>query len=67
MTTEALPPKTCSIDRMITVEADIEKVLSGQKKQLPAATDGTPTRVKLWSCAGIDMRSHASTSNRSAN
>ncbi|WP_159883560.1 ASCH domain-containing protein [Paenibacillus puerhi] len=28
---EALPPKTCSIDRMITVEADVEKVLSGQK------------------------------------
>ncbi len=35
MTTEALPPKTCSIDRMITVEADIEKVLSGQKNNYP--------------------------------
>jgi hypothetical protein len=28
---EALPPKTCSIDRMITVDADIDRVLSGAK------------------------------------
>ncbi|MEK8128567.1 ASCH domain-containing protein [Paenibacillus filicis] len=28
---EALPPKTCTIDRMITVEADVDKVLSGLK------------------------------------
>ncbi|MDQ1909211.1 ASCH domain-containing protein [Paenibacillus sp. GD4] len=26
-----LPPKTCSIERMITVDADIQKVLSGEK------------------------------------
>lgn len=28
---DALPPKTCTIDRLITVKSDIEKVLSGQK------------------------------------
>ncbi|WP_426453924.1 ASCH domain-containing protein [Paenibacillus sp. S-38] len=28
---EALPPKTCSIERMITVDADVAKVLSGEK------------------------------------
>lgn len=28
---ESLPPKTCSIERMITVEADIERVLTGAK------------------------------------
>ncbi|NRD77268.1 ASCH domain-containing protein [Bacillus sp. BRMEA1] len=27
----ALPPKTCSIERLITVEEDIQKVLAGQK------------------------------------
>jgi hypothetical protein len=27
----SLPPKTCSIERMITKEQDIEKVLSGKK------------------------------------
>lgn len=26
-----LPPKTCSIDKFITIEEDIQKVLSGQK------------------------------------
>jgi hypothetical protein len=26
-----LPPKTCSIDRLVTVKEDIQKVLSGQK------------------------------------
>ncbi|MBN2908853.1 ASCH domain-containing protein [Polycladomyces sp. WAk] len=26
-----LPPKTCSIDRLVTREADVEKVLSGDK------------------------------------
>jgi len=26
-----LPPKTCSIERLITMESDIEKVLTGQK------------------------------------
>lgn len=26
-----LPPKTCSIERMVTVQADIEKVLNGTK------------------------------------
>lgn len=26
-----LPPKTCSIDRLVTVEQDIEKVLNGEK------------------------------------
>lgn len=26
-----LPPKTCTIDRLITLPADIEKVLAGQK------------------------------------
>jgi len=29
--TEQLPPKTCSIDRLITVQADIERVLRGEK------------------------------------
>ncbi|MCD8509519.1 MAG: ASCH domain-containing protein [Bacillus sp. (in: Bacteria)] len=28
---EALPPKTCEIDRMITKQEDIEKVLAGTK------------------------------------
>jgi N4-acetylcytidine amidohydrolase len=28
---EPLPPKTCTIDRMITVEQDIERVLNGTK------------------------------------
>ncbi|MFD0868429.1 Uncharacterised protein [Chlamydia abortus] len=28
---ETLPPKTCSIDRLITVEEDIQKVLNGTK------------------------------------
>lgn len=28
---EALPPKTCSIERLITAEADVEKALSGEK------------------------------------
>lgn len=27
----ALPPKTCTIDRLITIEAEIDKVLAGQK------------------------------------
>ncbi|UED77139.1 ASCH domain-containing protein [Brevibacillus sp. DP1.3A] len=31
MGSDALPPKTCTIDRLITVKPDIEKVLSGQK------------------------------------
>ncbi|WP_248925609.1 ASCH domain-containing protein [Paenibacillus hamazuiensis] len=29
--TEALPPKTCTIDRLVTKEDDIAKVLSGAK------------------------------------
>ncbi|MBP1155499.1 MULTISPECIES: ASCH domain-containing protein [unclassified Paenibacillus] len=28
---ETLPPKTCSIDRLVTKEDDVEKVLSGEK------------------------------------
>lgn len=28
---EALPPKTCEIDRMVTVEGDVRKVLEGKK------------------------------------
>jgi hypothetical protein len=28
---EMLPPKTCSVERMITIEADVNKVLDGQK------------------------------------
>ncbi|CAG7645447.1 hypothetical protein PAESOLCIP111_04951 [Paenibacillus solanacearum] len=28
---ETLPPKTCSIDRLVTKEDDIAKVLSGEK------------------------------------
>ncbi|WP_055106275.1 ASCH domain-containing protein [Paenibacillus ihumii] len=28
---EALPPKTCSIERLVTMPADVEKVLAGQK------------------------------------
>nr|WP_134683801.1 ASCH domain-containing protein [Brevibacillus migulae] len=28
---QVLPPKTCTIDRMITLPADIEKVIKGQK------------------------------------
>ncbi len=31
MSETTLPPKTCSIERMITVDADIQKVLSGEK------------------------------------
>ncbi len=27
----ALPPKTCSIERLVTVEADVQKVLEGKK------------------------------------
>ena len=26
-----LPPKTCSIERLVTLEADVKKVLSGEK------------------------------------
>jgi len=28
---ETLPPKTCSVDRLVTQEAEIVKVLAGQK------------------------------------
>jgi N4-acetylcytidine amidohydrolase len=28
---QTLPPKTCSVERLITMKADIEKVLSGEK------------------------------------
>ncbi|WP_110930775.1 ASCH domain-containing protein [Paenibacillus bouchesdurhonensis] len=28
---DALPPKTCSIERLVTLPADVEKVLAGQK------------------------------------
>ncbi|MCZ8521520.1 MULTISPECIES: ASCH domain-containing protein [Paenibacillus] len=28
---EALPPKTCSIERLVTLDADVAKVLSGEK------------------------------------
>src|SRR3954469_9063911 len=28
---EALPPKTCSVDRLVTVEEDVEKVIRGEK------------------------------------
>lgn len=31
MTEETLAPKTCSIERLITVESDIDKVLNGEK------------------------------------
>ncbi|MEH7415969.1 ASCH domain-containing protein [Neobacillus drentensis] len=27
----ALPPKTCSIERLVTMEADVKKVLAGEK------------------------------------
>ena len=27
----ALPPKTCSIDRLVTLEEDVKKVLTGEK------------------------------------
>ncbi|MEK3889146.1 ASCH domain-containing protein [Bacillus sp. FSL K6-3431] len=29
---DALPPKTCTIERLVTVPEDIEKVLQGKKK-----------------------------------
>ncbi|WP_066172755.1 fructose-1-phosphate kinase [Bacillus marinisedimentorum] len=29
---EKLPPKTCTIDLLVTVEQDVEKVLEGRKK-----------------------------------
>jgi hypothetical protein len=28
---EALPPKTCSIERLVTVEDDVQKVINGEK------------------------------------
>ncbi|MEW9053506.1 MAG: ASCH domain-containing protein [Neobacillus sp.] len=28
---QTLPPKTCSIERLVTMKADVEKVLSGEK------------------------------------
>lgn len=28
---QTLPPKTCSIDRLVTLEADVKKVLAGEK------------------------------------
>ena len=31
METGALPPKTCSIDRLVTLEEDVKKVLAGEK------------------------------------
>ncbi|SDQ18147.1 hypothetical protein SAMN05216232_0948 [Virgibacillus subterraneus] len=27
----ALPPKTCAIDKLVTIEADIDKVINGKK------------------------------------
>ncbi|MCD1257575.1 ASCH domain-containing protein [Paenibacillus athensensis] len=30
-TNETLPPKTCSIDRLVTKEAEVAKVLAGRK------------------------------------
>jgi hypothetical protein len=27
----ALPPKTCSVERLVTMEADVKKVLAGEK------------------------------------
>ncbi|MEE6450227.1 ASCH domain-containing protein [Gottfriedia acidiceleris] len=29
--TNALPPKTCTIERLVTIQEDVEKVLAGQK------------------------------------
>ena len=29
--TNELPAKTCSIERLVTVKADVEKVIAGQK------------------------------------
>ncbi|WP_129691396.1 ASCH domain-containing protein [Gottfriedia acidiceleris] len=29
--TNALPPKTCTIERLVTLQEDVEKVLAGQK------------------------------------
>jgi hypothetical protein len=31
MMTEPLPPKTCTIDRLVTLEDEVEKVLAGTK------------------------------------
>ena len=31
--TNGLPPKTCSIERLVTVEEDVQKVLEGKKPQ----------------------------------
>jgi hypothetical protein len=31
MDSNALPPKTCSVERLITMPSDIEKVIKGQK------------------------------------
>jgi len=28
---ETLPPKTCSVEQLVTVKSDVEKVLSGEK------------------------------------
>ncbi|MEH7333256.1 ASCH domain-containing protein [Neobacillus drentensis] len=28
---KSLPPKTCSVERLVTLEADVKKVLSGEK------------------------------------
>lgn len=28
---KVLPPKTCSVDRMVTLEEDVQKVLNGEK------------------------------------
>jgi hypothetical protein len=28
---QALPPKTCSIERLVTMKSDVEKVLAGEK------------------------------------
>ena len=30
-TNENLPEKTCSIERLVTIEADVERVLNGEK------------------------------------
>lgn len=29
--TNALPPKTCSVERLVTLEVDVKKVLTGEK------------------------------------
>lgn len=60
---ETLPPKTCTIDRLVTKEAEVGKVLAGQKQRADA-TDVMQTSVKRWIFRAMLLLLRKSTSKR---